>query len=367
MPGGSSLGAIPELREEFPDTQIVVLTMQDDPAFAREAMRAGALGYVLKEAADDRARRGVRAPPGRHLPQPAARCPHGGRAGRAGGPRGDLSDREIEVLRLIALGHTNSEIAQQLFLSVRTVESHRAHIQQKLGLSTRAELVRYALEHKLIEALGRLDVVVLAAGGQRDGTSPRASARCPVFFLGSALDGAAPFLWGSAAGTMGVASVVGLLLPAARRGRCAPRCRRRSPRASLFLLGCGGSSAGHEPHVASSRRRSAPVGCSCSRASRAQPAGGLRDRNGLRVGDRGPALFIILAIALQNMPEGTSVAIPMAERRLRPHAAVLGGGAHERAAAGRRGRRISRRGGDQRPAAGLVRVRGRRDAGAGGR
>ena len=152
MPGGSSLEAIPDLREEFPDTQIVVLTMQDDPAFAREAMRAGALGYVLKEAADAELVEAVRdAADGRTYLHPRL----GARLAaepEASGPSSDLSDREIEVLRLIALGHTNSEIAEQLFLSVRTVESHRAHIQQKLGLSTRAELVKYAPDHKLLEA-----------------------------------------------------------------------------------------------------------------------------------------------------------------------------------------------------------------------
>jgi two-component system response regulator NreC len=152
MPGGSSLEAIPDLREEFPETQIVVLTMQDDPAFAREAMRAGALGYVLKEAADAELVEAVRdASEGRTYLHPRL----GARLAaepEASGPSSDLSDREIEVLRLIALGHTNSEIAEQLFLSVRTVESHRAHIQQKLGLSTRAELVKYALDHKLLEA-----------------------------------------------------------------------------------------------------------------------------------------------------------------------------------------------------------------------
>jgi two-component system response regulator NreC len=67
------------------------------------------------------------------------------------GPPDDLSEREAEVLRLIALGHTNAEIGEQLFLSVRTVETHRAHIQQKLGRSTRAELVRYALDHGLLD------------------------------------------------------------------------------------------------------------------------------------------------------------------------------------------------------------------------
>jgi two-component system, NarL family, response regulator NreC len=152
MPGEPSLKAIPGLREEFPETQIVVLTMQDDPAFAREAMRAGALGYVLKEAADTELIEAVRsAADGRTYlhPQLGARL---AAEPERNGPRDDLSEREIEVLRLISLGHTNSEIAQQLFLSVRTVESHRAHIQQKLGLSTRAELVKYALENKLMEA-----------------------------------------------------------------------------------------------------------------------------------------------------------------------------------------------------------------------
>jgi len=152
MPGGSSLEAIPGLREEFPETQIVVLTMQDDPAFAREAMRAGALGYVLKEAADAELVEAVRdAAEGRTYLHPRL----GARLAAEPEPRGpssDLSEREIEVLLLIALGHTNSEIAEQLFLSVRTVESHRAHIQQKLGLSTRAQLVKYALDHKLLEA-----------------------------------------------------------------------------------------------------------------------------------------------------------------------------------------------------------------------
>jgi len=152
MPGGSSLEAIPRLREEFPSTEIVVLTMQDDPAFAREAMRAGALGYVLKEAADAELVEAVRdAAAGRTYLHPRL----GARLAaepESSGPSSELSEREIEVLRLISLGHTNSEIAGQLFLSVRTVESHRAHIQQKLGLSTRAELVKYALEHKLLEA-----------------------------------------------------------------------------------------------------------------------------------------------------------------------------------------------------------------------
>jgi len=108
MPGESSLAAIPRMRGTWPDTRIVVLTMHNDPAFAREALRAAA------------------------------------------GPPDDVTAREVEVLRLIALGHTNEEIASTLHLSVRTIESHRAHIQQKTRLTTRAELVAYARDHGLL-------------------------------------------------------------------------------------------------------------------------------------------------------------------------------------------------------------------------
>ena len=149
MPGGSSLEAIPILRQESPETQIVVLTMQQEPAFAREALGAGALGYVLKEAADDELVEAVRrAAVGETYLNPKL----GARIASEPppGPPDDLSEREVDVLRLIALGHTNSEIAEQLYLSVRTVETHRSHIQQKLRLSTRAELVDYALKRKLI-------------------------------------------------------------------------------------------------------------------------------------------------------------------------------------------------------------------------
>ncbi len=149
MPGGSSLEAIPQIREESPETQIVVLTMQQEPAFARQALSQGALGYVLKEAADDELVEAVRrAAAGESYLNPRL----GARIASEPppGPPDELSEREAEVLRLIALGNTNAEIAQQLYLSVRTVETHRSHIQQKLRLSTRAELVGYALERGLI-------------------------------------------------------------------------------------------------------------------------------------------------------------------------------------------------------------------------
>ena len=149
MPGGSGLSAIPEIRSASPDTRIVMLTMQEETSAAREALQAGVLGYILKEAASEELVKAVRlAAAGKTYLQPelGARLA----AEPESASPDDLSDRELEVLRLIALGHTNNEIAQNLYLSVRTVESHRAHIQQKLGLTSRSELVRYALDRGLI-------------------------------------------------------------------------------------------------------------------------------------------------------------------------------------------------------------------------
>lgn len=149
MPGESGLAAVPQVKDASPDTNVVILTMQNEPAFAREAFQAGALGYVLKEAAEEQLVEAVRlAAEGKTYVQPEM----GARLAREpAGPPGELTEREVEVLKLIALGHTNAEIGEQLFLSVRTVESHRAHIQQKLDLSSRSELVRYALDHGLVE------------------------------------------------------------------------------------------------------------------------------------------------------------------------------------------------------------------------
>jgi two-component system, NarL family, response regulator NreC len=152
MPGGPSLPVIPELRESTPESSVVVLTMQDDPAYAREALRSGARGYVLKESADDELVQAVRAAAnGETYLNPRLGARMAAEPPAPDGPPDDLTEREVDVLRLIALGHTNAEIGKLLFLSVRTVETHRAHIQQKLGRSTRAELVGYALDHGLVE------------------------------------------------------------------------------------------------------------------------------------------------------------------------------------------------------------------------
>src|SRR5215217_4041500 len=152
MPEGSSLPAIPELREQSPQTAVVVLTMQQDPAFAREAMRAGALGYVLKHSAGSELVDAVHAAAsGETYMNPKLGAQLAAAPAEPAGPPDGLTDREVEILRLIGLGPTNTEIAERLYLSVRTVESHRAHIQQKTGRTSRSELVRYALDHGLVE------------------------------------------------------------------------------------------------------------------------------------------------------------------------------------------------------------------------
>ena len=151
MPGGPSLQFIPAMREAAPETKIVVLTMQNSAGFVREALKSGATGYVVKEEADAQLIEAVHlAANGEPYLNPKLGAKLATEPAEQESPDG-LSEREVEVLRLIALGHTNSEIASQLYLSVRTVESHRAHIQQKLRVTTRAELVRYALDHGLIE------------------------------------------------------------------------------------------------------------------------------------------------------------------------------------------------------------------------
>jgi two-component system response regulator NreC len=153
MPGESGIDVLPQLRKESPETKVLVLSMQDDPSYVREAFAAGASGYVLKEAADEEVVAAVRevAGGGSYLhPALGARLVAAEAAERAAADGDPLSDREREVLRLLALGHTNQEIAERLYISVRTAESHRAHIMQKLRLTTRAELVRYALAHGLL-------------------------------------------------------------------------------------------------------------------------------------------------------------------------------------------------------------------------
>ena len=157
MPGRSGLEAAPEILAAAPKAKILVLSMQDDPSYVRQAFSAGAAGYLLKEAADAELVQAVRdvASGGRYVhPALGARLAAAEAEERARAEADPLSEREREVLRLLALGHTNQEIAKLLFISVRTAETHRAHVMQKLRLSTRAELVRHALEQGLLEPDG---------------------------------------------------------------------------------------------------------------------------------------------------------------------------------------------------------------------
>ena len=152
IPGRDSLEIIPEVIEASPGTRVVVFAIQSEPSFARAALKAGAAGYVLKDAADailvqaiESARTGrtfVDPTVGARLAaEPPSRTEH---------PEG-LTDREVDVLRLLALGHTNAEAAHELGISVRTVETHRGHIQEKTGLGSRSQLVRYAQEHRVVD------------------------------------------------------------------------------------------------------------------------------------------------------------------------------------------------------------------------
>jgi two-component system response regulator NreC len=154
MPGRSGLEAAAEILQADRNGKILVLSMQDDPSYVRQAFAAGASGYLLKEAADAELVAAVRevAAGGRYVhPALGARLAAAEADAQARAAADPLSEREHEVLRLLALGHTNQEIAKMLYISVRTAETHRAHIMQKLRLSTRAELVRYAIEHGLLD------------------------------------------------------------------------------------------------------------------------------------------------------------------------------------------------------------------------
>ena len=153
MPGRSGVDVIAELLQDSPESRVLMLSMEDDPSYVRQAFAAGATGYVLKEAVEADVVQAIRKVAGGEQyvhPGLGARLVAPALAGNADG-QDPLSDREREVLSLLALGHTNHEIAEELVVSVRTVESHRSHILSKLRLATRAELVRYALDNGLLD------------------------------------------------------------------------------------------------------------------------------------------------------------------------------------------------------------------------
>lgn len=154
MPGGGGMKAIERIRHQCPAARVLVLTMHDAPAYLRSALAAGASGYVVKSAADTELLAAIRAVHRGRValdPSLAAAVVYGSLPRRTvgGSPAGTLSPREREVLDLIAQGYTNQQMADQLGLSVKTVETYRSRLVEKLGLRSRAELVRYALDSGL--------------------------------------------------------------------------------------------------------------------------------------------------------------------------------------------------------------------------
>ncbi len=148
LPGQSGIDVLPEVVALSPRSKVLMLSMQDDPVYVRKALSAGANGYLLKDAADSELIKAVHeVAHGRRYVHPVlgAKLASSPVATAARVLEDPLSDREHEVLRLLALGHTNQEIAKLLVISVRTAESHRAKIVQKLGLKSRAEIVRFAI------------------------------------------------------------------------------------------------------------------------------------------------------------------------------------------------------------------------------
>jgi two-component system response regulator NreC len=150
MPGMGGIEGAQRIRERAPEVRVLVLSMHDRPQDVRRAFEAGVDGYLPKAAADEDLVRAIRAvADGERYVHPSLGAALAAPPASAG-PMDELTDREREVLRLLALGHTNQEIAQQLIVSVRTVESHRAHVMTKLRVATRAGLVRSALEAGLL-------------------------------------------------------------------------------------------------------------------------------------------------------------------------------------------------------------------------
>jgi len=152
LPGRNGVDVIAELLQDSPESRVLMLSMEDDPSYVRRAFAAGASGYVLKEAVEADVVQAIRkVADGEQYVHPALGARLVAPPVATGADQDPLSDREREVLSLLALGHTNHEIAEELVVSVRTVESHRSHILSKLRLATRAELVRYALDNGLLE------------------------------------------------------------------------------------------------------------------------------------------------------------------------------------------------------------------------
>lgn len=154
LPGASGLDLLADLRKERPDLPVLILTVHSEDQYAVRAIKAGAAGFLTKESAPDKLIEAVRkvASGGRYVSPELAERLASALAGESGGaPHERLSDREFEILKMLASGKTVSEVAQELSLSVKTVSTHRTRILKKMGMRTNAELTAYAVRTRLVE------------------------------------------------------------------------------------------------------------------------------------------------------------------------------------------------------------------------
>jgi len=154
MPGKSGIELIKQVHAEKPRLRILILSMHEEHQYAVRAIRAGAAGYLTKEGASAQLVSAIRrvAGGGAYISADVAeQLALGAMPGAKGPPHSTLSDREFQIFRMIAEGKSVSDIAERLNLSVKTVSTHKANILQKMNMSTQAELIRYALTHRLVE------------------------------------------------------------------------------------------------------------------------------------------------------------------------------------------------------------------------
>lgn len=152
MPGMDGLEVVSQLRSFLPMLPILILTMHEEEQYVGRALSAGAMGYVTKRSAPEELVRAIRKlhGGGRFLSDSAAEA-LAARTARGGSPLDSLSNREMQVLRCLALGKTNREIAETYHISIKTVDTYRGRLLGKLGLRNNAELSRFAIQHRLIE------------------------------------------------------------------------------------------------------------------------------------------------------------------------------------------------------------------------
>jgi DNA-binding NarL/FixJ family response regulator len=153
LPGTNGIAVARELLRRDRHRRVLMLTMNDGEGFVSEALRAGALGYALKRQPALEIREAIVAVSrGERYLAPSLRTPEARRAGAADGPLGTLTARELEIFDMLVRGMNNASVARHLAISVKTVETHRAHIMKKLHIHSLAEMTRFAMQHQLVSA-----------------------------------------------------------------------------------------------------------------------------------------------------------------------------------------------------------------------